>query len=68
MRKLFVLCAAATMAVPAALSADTAPSDVVFGDGGVGKYSQIFYDKLNVVMLKEEKDQHGWVVAIGTAS
>lgn len=34
MRQLFVLCAAATMAVPAALSADTAPRDVVFSDIG----------------------------------
>ena len=34
MRNLFVLCAAATMAIPSMLSADMAPQDVVFGDLG----------------------------------
>ncbi len=34
MRNLFVLCAAATMAIPSMLSADTAPKDVVFGELG----------------------------------
>ena len=34
MRNLFVLCAAATMAIPSALSAETAPRDVVFGEYG----------------------------------
>ncbi|MCB1347513.1 MAG: sulfur oxidation c-type cytochrome SoxX [Maritimibacter sp.] len=34
MRNLFVLCAAATMAIPSVLNADTAPGDVVFGELG----------------------------------
>lgn len=34
MNKLFVLCAAATMAFPSVVSADTAPRDVVFGELG----------------------------------
>lgn len=34
MKKLFVLCAAATMAIPTVLSADMAPQDVVFGELG----------------------------------
>ncbi len=39
--------------------------EVTVGDGGVGKYSQIFYDKLNAIMLKEAEDKHGWVMTIG---
>jgi branched-chain amino acid aminotransferase len=39
--------------------------EVVIGDGGVGKYSQIFYDKLNAIMLKEAEDKYGWVMTIG---
>ena len=34
MRNLFVLCAAATMAIPSVLSAETAAKDVVFGELG----------------------------------
>jgi len=34
MRKLFVLCASATMVIPSMLSADTAPRDVAFGELG----------------------------------
>ena len=34
MKKLFVLCAAATMAIPTVLSAEMAPRDVVFGELG----------------------------------
>lgn len=34
MKKLFVLCAAATMVIPSVLSADTAPRDIVFGELG----------------------------------
>ncbi|HUU55960.1 MAG TPA: branched-chain amino acid aminotransferase [bacterium] len=39
--------------------------DVTVGDGDVGKYSQIFYDKLNAIMLKEAEDKYGWVTTIG---
>ena len=39
--------------------------EVTVGDGGVGKYSQIFYDKLNAIMLKEAPDKYGWVMTIG---
>jgi branched-chain amino acid aminotransferase len=39
--------------------------DVTIGDGGVGKYSQIFYDKLNAIMVKEAEDKYGWVTTIG---
>jgi branched-chain amino acid aminotransferase len=39
--------------------------EVTVGDGGVGKYSQIFYDKLNAIMLKEAEDKYGWVKTIG---
>jgi hypothetical protein len=38
---------------------------VTVGDGGVGKYSQIFYDQLNAIMLKEAPDKYGWVMTIG---
>lgn len=39
--------------------------DVTIGDGGVGKYTRIFYDKLNAIMVKKTPDKHGWVVTIG---
>jgi branched-chain amino acid aminotransferase len=39
--------------------------EVVIGDGAVGKYSQLFYDRLNAVMLKEVEDKYGWVTTIG---
>ncbi len=39
--------------------------DITIGDGGIGKYAQIFYDKLNAIMLKEAPDKYGWVVTIG---
>jgi branched-chain amino acid aminotransferase len=39
--------------------------EVVIGDGGVGKYSQFFYDKLNAIMIKEAPDKYGWVTTIG---
>jgi len=40
-------------------------AEITIGDGGVGKYSQIFYDKLNAIMLKEAEDKYGWVTTIG---
>jgi branched-chain amino acid aminotransferase len=39
--------------------------DVTIGDGGVGKYSRLFYDQLNAIMLKEAPDEYGWVTTIG---
>jgi branched-chain amino acid aminotransferase len=39
--------------------------DVTIGNGGVGKYSQIFYDKLNAIMVKKAEDKYGWVMTIG---
>ena len=39
---------------------------VKIGDGEVGRYTRIFYDKLNAIMLKQEKDTHGWVVTLGS--
>jgi len=39
--------------------------EVVIGGGGVGKYSRLFYDRLNAIMLKEAPDKYGWVTTIG---
>jgi len=39
--------------------------EATIGDGGVGKYSQIFYDRLNAVMVKEAEDKYGWVTTVG---
>lgn len=39
--------------------------DITIGDGGVGKYARIFYDKLNAIMTKQAPDKYGWVVTIG---
>lgn len=39
--------------------------DVKVGDGGVGKYTRVFYDQLNAIQLKETADPYGWVVTIG---
>jgi hypothetical protein len=35
------------------------------GDGKVGKWTQIFYDKLNAIMLRQAPDKYDWVVGIG---
>jgi len=39
--------------------------EIGIGDGGVGKYAQIFYDKLNAIMTKQAPDKYGWVVTVG---
>jgi branched-chain amino acid aminotransferase len=39
--------------------------DVTIGDGGVGKYSRMFYDRLNAIMVKEAEDKYGWVMTLG---
>jgi branched-chain amino acid aminotransferase len=39
--------------------------DITVGDGKVGKWTQIFYDRLNGIMLRKEPDKYGWVVGIG---
>jgi branched-chain amino acid aminotransferase len=40
--------------------------DVKIADGQVGRYTQLFYDKLEAIMLKREKDTHDWVVTLGS--
>lgn len=39
--------------------------DVTIGDGRVGKYTKLIYDKLISIMNKEEDDNYGWVETIG---
>ena len=40
-------------------------ADVTVGDGKVCKYTQLFFDELNAIQLKEVPDKYGWVVTLG---
>ncbi|MGD8718042.1 MAG: branched-chain amino acid aminotransferase [Candidatus Zixiibacteriota bacterium] len=59
-------CAGTAAVITPIGSVEVDGKEITIGDGGVGKYSQILYDKLNAIMLKEAEDKYDWVMTIGT--